>query len=247
MKVSEISQIVKAVETQCVADEVTVLNLLTDSRKLVESEGTLFFAIPTKRNNGVRYVFGLYNKGVRNFVVGEELDDVVRSRLQSLKEANIWYVRDVVGALQRIAEYHRQKYEIPVIGITGSNGKTIVKDWIVQLMSSDHSVVASPKSYNSQIGVPLSVWNISDDNDIAVFEAGISEAGEMEALRSVIQPTIGIFTNIGQAHDENFRKTATLHTLQGIDILLGSSRYSFCRVRKREPATTKPFHVGTNG
>lgn len=204
MKVSEISQIVKAVETQCVADEVTVLNLLTDSRKLVESEGTLFFAIPTKRNNGVRYVFGLYNKGVRNFVVGEELDDAVRSRLQSLKEANIWYVRDVVGALQRIAEYHRLKYEIPVIGITGSNGKTIVKDWIVQLMSSDHSVVASPKSYNSQIGVPLSVWNISDDNDIAVFEAGISEAGEMEALRSVIQPTIGIFTNIGQAHDENF-------------------------------------------
>ena len=106
--------------------------------------------------------------------------------------------------LQRVAECHRTQFSIPVVGITGSNGKTIVKDWIVQLLSTDHNIAASPKSYNSQIGVPLSVWQMSGDNDMAVFEAGISEAGKMEALRNVIQPTIGIFTNIGQAHDENF-------------------------------------------
>ncbi len=204
MKTTEISTILRAVDSSTVDDEVEVRSLLTDSRKMSETEGTFFFAIPTKRNNGVKYVFGLYGKGVRNFVVSSGVEEAVRERLLGLERANVWFVRDVVGALQRMAENHRRCFNIPVIGITGSNGKTIVKDWIVQLVSPDHNVVASPKSYNSQIGVPLSVWNMSTDNDLAVFEAGISEAGEMEALRSVIQPTIGIFTNIGQAHDENF-------------------------------------------
>ena len=204
MKASDISSIIRAVDSRCVAAELPVRSLLTDSRKLTDAEGALFFAIPTNRNNGVRYVFGLYSKGVRNFVVSESIDEAMRNRLYALEEANLWFVRDVVGALQRMAEHHRCGFDIPVVGITGSNGKTIVKDWIVQLLSSDHNIVASPKSYNSQIGVPLSVWNMSEDNDFAVFEAGISEAGEMEPLRTVIRPTIGVFTNIGQAHDENF-------------------------------------------
>ena len=119
-------------------------------------------------------------------------------------KANIWRVNDVVAALQAIAAQHRSQFSIPVVGITGSNGKTIVKDWLVQLLSPDGRLSASPKSYNSQIGVPLSVWQMSADDRMAIIEAGISEAGEMTRLQQVIKPTIGIFTNIGQAHDENF-------------------------------------------
>lgn len=173
------------------------MHLLTDSRSLGDSRGTLFFAIPTQRNSGVRYVDELYRAGVRSFVLptGSSI---------SYADANLWWVDDVVGALQRIASVHRQQYHIPVVGITGSNGKTIVKDWLVQLLGVDRHVVASPKSYNSQIGVPLSVWLMSAPHDIALFEAGISQPGEMTALQQVIQPTIGILTNIRQAHDENF-------------------------------------------
>ena len=204
MTAKDITAIIKYTDCHIVNDDAAVTNILTDSRKLTEAEKTLFFAIRTKRNNGARYIKDLYNKCVRNFVVCNELDDEMRAGLQSLAEANIWYVKDVVASLQRIAEQHRLQYDMPVVGITGSNGKTIVKDWIVQLLADDYNIVASPKSYNSQIGVPLSVWQMSENNDFAVFEAGISESGEMEQLRNVIQPTIGIFTNIGQAHDENF-------------------------------------------
>ena len=204
MTAKDITAIIKYTDCHIANDDAAITNILTDSRKLTEAEKTLFFAIRTKRNNGARYIKDLYIKGVRNFVVCNELDDEMRAGLQSLAEANIWYVKDVVASLQRIAEQHRLQYDMPVVGITGSNGKTIVKDWIVQLLADDYNIVASPKSYNSQIGVPLSVWQMSENNDFAVFEAGISESGEMEQLRNVIQPTIGIFTNIGQAHDENF-------------------------------------------
>ena len=201
---SELSCIIKSVEIQLPAPENSFSRLLTDSRQLTDPADTLFFAIPTKRNNGVRYVDGLYSKGVRNFVVSADTEDDVRQSLAKLIDANIWYVKDVIVALQHLAEHHRKQFDIPVVGITGSNGKTIVKDWIVQLLSQDHKVVASPKSYNSQIGVPLSVWQIKAEHDFAVIEAGISESGEMDRLRNVVRPTIGIFTNIGQAHDENF-------------------------------------------
>ncbi len=177
--------------------EADVRHLLTDSRRLVEPEGTVFFAIVTSRNSGVNYIHDMHEAGVRSFVVPTDCE-------VGYEDANVWYVADVVGALQSLAAHHRAQYMVPVIGITGSNGKTIVKDWLVQLLSPEGRMVSSPKSYNSQIGVPLSVWQLDGEERMAVFEAGISEAGEMTKLERVIKPTIGIFTNIGQAHDENF-------------------------------------------
>jgi alanine racemase len=197
MKASEISNIVKSGEASVTQPDADIERLLTDSRRLVEPATTLFFAIPTQRNTGCRYIDDLYRAGVRSFVVptGYKV---------AHNDVNLWPVDDVVAALQRMAAYRRSCYHIPVVGITGSNGKTVVKDWLVQMLSADRRVVASPKSYNSQIGVPLSVWQMGDNHDIAIFEAGISQTGEMDALRDIIRPTIGIFTNIGQAHEEGF-------------------------------------------
>lgn len=197
MKTKEISAIIKPCSAQVAMPEGDVKHLLTDSRRLTEAQGTLFFAITTTRNSGVKYIGDLYRKGVRSFVVPRGCD-------VAYDDANIWCVDDVVRALQQIVAAHRQQYDIPVVGITGSNGKTIVKDWLVQLLSDDGPVVSSPKSYNSQIGVPLSVWQMSAGDRIGIFEAGISEVGEMQCLQKVINPTVGLFTNIGQAHDENF-------------------------------------------
>ncbi len=204
MTVDELSSVLKPSVSSIGKSNATFTRILTDSRKVTDAGDTLFFAIRTKRNNGAKYIPELYAKGVRCFVVSNDIDDNLQTELQMLKDANYWFVDDVVVKLQKLAEYHRQQFDIPVVGITGSNGKTIVKDWIVQLLSNDHNIVSSPKSYNSQIGVPLSVWQMSSENDFAVFEAGISETGKMEALKNIIRPTIGIFTNIGQAHDENF-------------------------------------------
>lgn len=197
MKASALSALLHAVDTTLPHPDDEITTLLTDSRKLGAPEGTLFFAIPTKRNSGCRYVDSLCLSGVRNFVV--PADSHV-----DCSNANVWRVDNVVAALQAIAAQHRSQFDIPVVGITGSNGKTIVKDWLVQLLSPDGRLSASPKSYNSQIGVPLSVWQMSAGDRMAIIEAGISESGEMTRLQQVIKPTIGIFTNIGQAHDENF-------------------------------------------
>ena len=197
MKASDLSTIIKCIGTQVPNPDEEIKHLLTDSRTLVEAQGTLFFAIPTKRNSGCRYVDELYRNGVRNFVVPGDFS-------ADYPDANLWHTDDVLLALQRVAANWREAFSVPVVGITGSNGKTIVKDWIVQLLSTEHRIVSSPKSYNSQIGVPLSVWQLNRDCDMAVFEAGISEVGEMDRLQRIIQPTIGIFTNVGQAHDENF-------------------------------------------
>ena len=119
-------------------------------------------------------------------------------------EANFLLVNDTLDALQQLAAYHRQQFNIPVIGITGSNGKTIVKEWLYQLLHEDYNIVRSPKSYNSQIGVPLSVWQMNEQHTLAIFEAGISQQGEMEKLEKIIRPTIGVLTNIGEAHSEGF-------------------------------------------
>ena len=204
MNPSELSEIIRPVRQQIASPNASFSRLLTDSRSLIEAPSSLFFAIATRRNNGARYVEELYQQGVRNFVVADNSDPELLQPIDSLEGANIWYVTDVVKSLQLLAAHHRRQFDIPVVGITGSNGKTICKDWIVQLLGSDHQLAFSPKSYNSQIGVPLSVWQLNRGHDMAVFEAGVSETGEMEALRNIIQPTIGIFTNIGQAHDENF-------------------------------------------
>lgn len=174
--------------------------LLTDSRSLSFPEETLFFALQSDRNDGHRYIEELYNRGVRSFVV-EQLPHALH------EDANYLKVPSVLNALQRLAERHRDEYNIPVIGITGSNGKTVVKEWLYQLLMPSMHVTRSPRSYNSQIGVPLSVWKLHEDTDIAIFEAGISKKGEMERLREIIQPTMGVFTYLGQAHQENFSST----------------------------------------
>lgn len=204
MKAIEITRLLRPAEAQIVQKDAEIEHLLTDSRKISDETHSLFFAIPTKHNTGCRYVDELYQRGVRNFVVPNDVNESYRVLFQHCSEANFWYVKNVVWALQQIAAGHRRQFQIPVVGITGSNGKTVVKDWIVQMLSGTCKTVSSPRSYNSQIGVPLSVWQMDEADELAVFEAGISEAGEMEALRNVIDPTIGIFTNIGQAHDENF-------------------------------------------
>lgn len=174
--------------------------LLTDSRSLCFPEATLFFAIKTERNDGHRYVDDLYRSGVRNFVI-EKLPE---NYSETYPDANFLQVPSTLKALQRLAERHRDEFDIPIIGITGSNGKTIVKEWLYQLLMPTRVVTRSPRSYNSQIGVPLSVWLLDERTEIGVFEAGISMPGEMAALSGIIQPTIGIITNIGQAHQENF-------------------------------------------
>ena len=175
--------------------------ILTDSRSLCFPEETLFFAIRTQRNDGHNYIPELYRRGVRNFVV----EQVPSGAGNELAEANFLKVTSTLAALQRLAERHRDEFDIPVVGITGSNGKTMVKEWLYQLLSPQMVVTRSPKSYNSQIGVPLSVWLLEKNTDIALFEAGMSQTGEMQALRDIIQPSIGILTSIGQAHQENFR------------------------------------------
>ncbi len=173
--------------------------LLTDSRSLCFPEETLFFALNSRRNDGHRYIPELYRRGVRSFVVSDLPEEA-----SVMPEANFLIVPHPLKALQRLAERHREAFDIPVVGVTGSNGKTVVKEWLYQLLSYDRIVTRSPKSYNSQIGVPLSVWELDEQSGLGIFEAGISECGEMEALQSVIQPTIGVFTGLGEAHQENF-------------------------------------------
>lgn len=174
--------------------------LLTDSRSLCFPESTLFFALESARNDGHQYINELYRRGVRAFVVNKEPQDILL-----YPEAGFLLVQDTLKALQRLAERHRESFDIPVVGITGSNGKTIVKEWLYQLLSSQQVVTRSPRSYNSQIGVPLSVWAINEHTDIGIFEAGISQKDEMDALQTIIQPTIGVFTCLGEAHQENFK------------------------------------------
>ena len=173
--------------------------LLTDSRRLSFPEQSLFFALQTKTNDGHNYIQGLYKLRVRNFVVSTFLPE-----FESMPEANFLVVKDTLKALQKLAAHHRKRFNIPVIGITGSNGKTIVKEFLYQLLHNEFNIVRSPRSYNSQLGVPLSVWQMSDKNTLGIFEAGISQPDEMERLQPIIAPTIGVITNIGEAHQENF-------------------------------------------
>lgn len=195
-----IEKIAKLIGAERIGDtEARIDWILTDSRSLCFPEETLFFALLTKRNDGHKYIEELYNRGVRNFVISEVPDE-----LNHYSHCNFLKVLSPLKALQKLAEQRREEFQIPVIGITGSNGKTIVKEWLYQLISPDRVVTRSPRSYNSQIGVPLSVWLMNEESQLAVFEAGISEMGEMDALRNIIKPTIGILTNIGGAHQENF-------------------------------------------
>ena len=187
--------------------EANVAFLLTDSRSLSFPEETLFFALRSERNDGHRYITDLYRRGVRNFVVETSYLDSAKKLetiLGTMPEANVLVVPSPLAALQRLAERHRDEFNIPVMGITGSNGKTMVKEWLYQILMPSMTVTRSPRSYNSQIGVPLSVWQLNEDTKVGIFEAGISQPYEMQRLVDIIQPTIGIFTTLGQAHQENF-------------------------------------------
>ncbi len=176
--------------------------LLIDSRKIVFPSSSLFFAIAGARRNGETFIKEVYERGVRNFVVQKGFDT------SSFGNANFLLVNNVMQSLQALAAHHRKQFSIPVIGITGSNGKTIVKEWLYQLLQNDYTIVRSPRSYNSQIGVPLSVWQINTQHTLGIFEAGISTVNEMHALEQIIQPTIGVLTNIGEAHSEGFKNDA---------------------------------------
>jgi alanine racemase len=173
--------------------------LFIDSRKLIYPEKSIFFALSSPRKDGHEFVSELYERGVRNFVVQKNYSVVV-------KNANYLFVDNVLDALQSLAAHHRAGFNesIPVIGITGSNGKTIVKEWLYLLLQADEQIVRSPRSYNSQIGVPLSIWQMNESHTLAVFEAGISKKNEMYALWKMIHPSIGVFTGIGHSHDEGF-------------------------------------------
>jgi alanine racemase len=179
-------------------------HLLIDSRKLLFPSSSLFFSLPGPRRQGSTFVKDLYNKGVRNFIVDASFSFLP----PDFEAANIMQVKNVLLALQELTAKHRSQFYYPVIGITGSNGKTIVKEWLYQLLQHDYNIVRSPKSYNSQIGVPLSVWQMNAQHTLGIIEAGISLPGEMERLGKVIQPGIGIFTNIGEAHSEGFENIA---------------------------------------
>lgn len=197
--------------------------LLTDSRSLSFAEETLFFAIKTQRNDGHRYIPDLYRRGVRAYVV----EDLPRGFAAEMADAIFLKVSDTRAALQRLAERHRESFSIPIIGITGSNGKTTVKEWLYQILSDDVRITRSPRSYNSQIGVPLSVWMLNEHSELGIFEAGISEPGEMEALHEIIQPTIAVLTNIGSAHQEHFR-TVREKCMEKLQLIRDAETVIYC-------------------
>jgi len=194
--VSRIKEILNA-DARIVEEQVVINYLVIDSRSVLVPENSLFFALSSHRD-GHEFIKDAYNKEIRNFLITEE------KYVSEYPDCNFIIVADALTALQKLAIEHRNQYDLKTIGITGSNGKTIVKEWLYQLLTTDYNIVRSPKSYNSQIGVPLSVWQIDADNTLGIFEAGISAANEMETLAEIIQPQVGILTNIGEAHAEGF-------------------------------------------
>lgn len=195
--ISEIAAITGATVTG--SRKNTISELLIDSRRLTYPEKTLFFAFRTKANDGHKYIKDLYMRNVRNFMVSELPEDT-----SAMPEANFLLTENPLDALQKLASFHRKKFAIPVAAITGSNGKTIVKEFLYQLLKEDLNIMRSPRSYNSQIGVPLSVWGVEHTHELAIFEAGISKPGEMKKISDIILPDTGIITGIGDAHQENF-------------------------------------------
>lgn len=195
--IQKIAKILDAINSGLDDSEISIL--LTDSRQVFFPAETLFFALQTKNNDGHKYINELYELGVRNFVVSH------LSAEWEEYDANFLVVSNPLAALQRVAAYHRNQFDIPVVGITGSNGKTVVKEWLYQILHNDFNITHSPRSYNSQIGVPLSVWQMDKRTELGIFEAGISQPEEMSKLEAVIRPTIGVLTNIGQAHQEGFK------------------------------------------
>ncbi len=197
-----------------------VSELLIDSRRLIYPETTLFFALNGQRHNGHDFIEDLYQAGVRNFVVSHHFDE--------MPGANFFLVTDTLKALQQLAARHRSSHSLDTIAITGSNGKTTVKEWLYQIYGRQKRIVRSPRSYNSQIGVPLSVWNINETCDLGIFEAGISMPGEMDKLEPIIRPDTGIFTNIGEAHQKNF-ESLQQKALEKCKLFRNATLLFYCR------------------
>ncbi|GHV28890.1 bifunctional UDP-N-acetylmuramoyl-tripeptide:D-alanyl-D-alanine ligase/alanine racemase [Clostridia bacterium] len=195
--IDQIAKIINAAAS--IHTTATIRYLLTDTRLMIDAEASLFFALGNNpRRNGHQFIAAAYKSGIRNFVVSQQFD------ASPYADANFLKVSNTLLALQQLAAFHRRKFHYPVIGITGSNGKTIVKEWLNQLLQNNFNIVRSPRSYNSQIGVPLSVWHMAPQHQLGIFEAGISLPGEMQHLQPIIAPTIGILTSIGDAHNEGF-------------------------------------------
>ncbi len=200
LSISQISSVIGGVLRSSVAyPELLISSISIDSRTIFDPASSVFFALKSERNDGHRYIADLVHAGVRAFVVSDYSDELLK-----YDHCSFIVVDDTLKALQKLAAWHRSQFEIPVVGITGSNGKTIVKEWLFEVLHN-RAVLRSPKSYNSQVGVPLSVWNLLPDEELAIFEAGISKPDEMQNLFEIIRPTIGILTNIGEAHQENFK------------------------------------------
>lgn len=194
--ITQIQNILQA--TAVIQQNATIEHLIIDSRKIIFSTQSLFFALTSSRTDGHQYIDEAYHRGIRNFVVHPYF------KVEAYPDANFIIVPNTLQALQTLAAKHRSQFNYPVIGITGSNGKTIVKEWLYQLLFHQYNIVRSPRSYNSQIGVPLSVWQMNETNTLGIFEAGISTTNEMQALQQIINPNIAILTNIGEAHNEGF-------------------------------------------
>ncbi len=212
-----------------------VADLLIDSRRLVHPDRCLFVALVTERNDGHRYIPELYAKGVRCFMVSWSVGQLASeggqvNALDSDRFPGAAFIRvsDTLEALQQLGAWVRSRFSIPVIGITGSNGKTIIKEWLFQLLGNDRRIVRSPKSYNSQTGVPLSVWRMGPEHALAIFEAGISAPGEMERIARVIRPTIGLFTNVGHAHDEHF-SGPEMKVREKLKLFIGAEVLVYCK------------------
>ncbi len=202
MSVYTISSIAKIINGDFIHgfdSDYIIKELAYDSRKIQHQSHVLFFALLSSKNDGHNYIEELYDKNVRNFVINKTYTHTHR-----FSEANFILVDDTLHALQTLAKHHRRNFHLPIIGITGSNGKTAVKEWLYQLLYNDYNIAYTPNSFNSQIGVPLSVWNLNEDMQLGIFEAGISKPNEMNVLKEIIEPSIGILTNIGAAHDEYF-------------------------------------------
>ncbi|MEE1944720.1 bifunctional UDP-N-acetylmuramoyl-tripeptide:D-alanyl-D-alanine ligase/alanine racemase [Pedobacter sp. KR3-3] len=221
--IAHIAQILGA-KAQLSSPTTIITQLLTDSRTPIDPEASLFFALKAQRD-GHQFIASAYQHGLRNFMVSDVVD------ASAYPDANFLQVDDVLKALQQLAMAHRKTSQLKVIGITGSNGKTIIKEWLYQLLAPDFNIVRSPKSFNSQIGVPLSVWQINASHDLGIFEAGISRKGEMEVLAEIIAPTIGILTNIGEAHAEGFENNKEklnekLKLFKDVELLVYSPTYT---------------------
>lgn len=218
-------------------------NLVIDSRKVLLAEETVFFALRGERHDGHDFIDDLIRKGVRYFVV-----DTVKD-WYSEADSVFFEVKNSLKTLQSITAQHRQKFDIPIIGITGSNGKTIVKEWLSQMLADEYILAKSPKSYNSQVGVPLSVWTLKPQHELGIFEAGISEKNEMQNLQKIIAPTIGIFTTIGTAHNEGFdsekeKIQEKLKLFGSTDILIYCADYQ--AIAKEIPPNLKVFSWALN-